>query len=92
MRPQLVGSISNEGPQQLPPAAGSSEGTFTPEAPPAVPPPLPMPTVPYPAVEIPMVPQSWFQAHPLVIPIGGSLLALLVGLTVGVAIGKRLRA
>lgn len=53
-----------------------------------------MPTVPYPSPPpIPFVPaaaKTWLQAHPLVLPVGGGIAAaLILGLTIGVSVGRR---
>lgn len=75
-----------------PPAQPSTTPDVTPDAPMPVPS-IPIPTVPYPADPrgplIPPVAQTWLQAHPLVLPIGGGLAALLLGITIGVAVGRR---
>ncbi len=64
--------------------------------PPALPPaPAPMPQIPYSMTQPPqvLVPQfkTWLEAKPWIVPAGGSLIALLVGLSIGVAIGRRRR-
>lgn len=68
-----------------------------PDAPKPQPPiPVPVPMIPVP---MPMPPQqapivaarTLLHTYPWILPAGGSLLGLLVGLTAGVAIGKRRR-
>lgn len=58
--------------------------------PPEAPPPIPYPTQP-PSPGVPGA-RTWLQAHPWIVPTaGGSLLALIIGLSIGAAVGRRQR-
>jgi hypothetical protein len=85
------------------PTGGSEPPKPTdPLPPPMLPPSLPPvpttapPPVPYPGPEpIPFVPpgaRTWFQANPWVLPVGGGVAALIIGIAIGAAIGRRPRA
>jgi len=69
----------------LPPPINPSDAPIvTPSIPPA----------PYPTntgIVPPHLQMTWIQAHPMVIPVGIGLAGLLLGLTIGIAVGSRKR-
>lgn len=64
-----------------------------PRAPDTQPPPMPYPPAPPPIIPsipaVPAVARTWLQARPWVLPVGGGLLAFLLGLTIGAAMSRR---
>src|SRR5262245_21331900 len=81
--PSATGSVP---PQPLPAPTSPNPGDYLPPVVSTT----PIPTAPvYQSPYVPAVAQSWLKDHPWIMPIGGGVVGLLLGLMIGVAVGRR---